>query len=103
MSRLLTVTFTTAAFDRSSSQLFEASPYRVATKGPPSSFVQHDACAPSWHNLPHHRTCGIRRLRKVEPFAAGGSILFRHKGFAARQVSVSASPSSDPAKLSRSW
>ena len=35
-----TITFTTAAFNRSSLWLFEASPYRVAPKGPPSSLVQ---------------------------------------------------------------
>jgi len=44
-----TGTFTTAAFDRSSFRLFEASPYRAASKGPPSSFVQHGAVAPSCH------------------------------------------------------
>src|SRR5258708_34952543 len=37
MSRLLTMTFTTAAFDRSSSWQFEASSYKAAPKGPPSS------------------------------------------------------------------
>ena len=45
--RLLTMTFTTAAFGRSSSWLFEASPYRATPKDLPSSFVQHDAFAPS--------------------------------------------------------
>jgi hypothetical protein len=40
--RLLTMTFTTAAFGRSSPWLFDASPYRAAPKGRPSSFVQHD-------------------------------------------------------------
>src|SRR6202007_190949 len=35
------MTFTTAAFDRSSSWRFEAFPYRTAPKGPPSSLVQH--------------------------------------------------------------
>ena len=34
------MTFTTAAFGRSSSWLFEASPYRAAPKGLPSSFAQ---------------------------------------------------------------
>ena len=34
------MTFTTAAFDRSSSWRFEAFPYRTAPKGPPSSLVQ---------------------------------------------------------------
>jgi hypothetical protein len=38
--RLLTMTFTTAAFGRSSSWLFEASPYRATPKGLPSSFAQ---------------------------------------------------------------
>jgi len=47
LSRLLTITFTTAAFDRSSLWQFEASPYRAASKGPPSSFVQRDAFASS--------------------------------------------------------
>ena len=35
-----TITFTTAAFDRSSLWLFEASPYRATPKGQPSSLVQ---------------------------------------------------------------
>jgi hypothetical protein len=34
------ITFTTAALDRSSLWLFEASPYRATPKGQPSSFVQ---------------------------------------------------------------
>ena len=42
-SRLLTVTFTTAAFDRSSSWLFEACSYKPASKGLPSSPAQHRA------------------------------------------------------------
>jgi hypothetical protein len=42
-----TITFTTAAFDRSSLWLFEASPYRATPKGQPSSLVQHDAFASS--------------------------------------------------------
>jgi hypothetical protein len=46
----LTMTFTTAAFDRSSSSRFEASSYKAAPKGPPPSLVQQDACAPSCHN-----------------------------------------------------
>ena len=45
MPRLLTMTFTTAAFDRSSSWQFEASSYKAAPKGPPSSHVQHSAFA----------------------------------------------------------
>jgi len=47
MPRLLTGTFTTAAFVRSSFRQFEASPYRAAPKGPPSSSVQQNAFA-SW-------------------------------------------------------
>src|SRR5260221_970657 len=43
MPRLLTGTFTTAAFDRSSFRQFGASPYRATPKGPPSSFAQHGA------------------------------------------------------------
>ena len=45
--RLLTITFTTATFDRSSLWLFEAAPYRATPKGHPSSFVQLDAFASS--------------------------------------------------------
>ena len=47
LSCLLTITFTTTAFDRSSLWQFEASPYRATSKGLPSSFVQHDAFASS--------------------------------------------------------
>jgi hypothetical protein len=43
MPRLLTMTFTTTVFGRSSSWRFEAFPCRTAPKGPPSSPVQHDA------------------------------------------------------------
>jgi hypothetical protein len=35
------MTLTTAAFDRSSSWQFEASPYKATSKGPPSSLMQH--------------------------------------------------------------
>src|SRR5664279_4021673 len=48
---LLTTTFTTAAFDRSSLWLFGASPCRATPRGLPSSFVQHEAHASSWHKL----------------------------------------------------
>jgi hypothetical protein len=51
LPRLLTMTLTTAAFDRSSSWQFEASPYKATSKGPPSSLVQHGEYTPSWHNL----------------------------------------------------
>jgi len=40
--RLLTETFTTAAFDRSSFRQFAASSHKAAAKGLPSSFAQHD-------------------------------------------------------------
>ena len=43
MPRLLTGTFTTAAFARSSFRQFEASPYRAAPKALPSSFAQPGA------------------------------------------------------------
>ena len=46
---LLTTTFTTAALDRSSLWLFGASPCRATPRGLPSSFVQHEAHASSWH------------------------------------------------------
>jgi hypothetical protein len=45
------VTFTTAAFVRSSSRLFEASSYQAAPKGLPSSFAQRDAFASSRHTI----------------------------------------------------
>jgi hypothetical protein len=69
-SRLLTITFTTAAFDRSSLWLFEASPYRTAPKGPPSSFVQHDAFA--WIS----QNAGLTPFAFYNPFdvAAGQQI-----------------------------
>ena len=49
LSRLLTITFTTAAFDRSSSWLFEAFPYRTAPKDLPSSWtlIGSDSILPS--------------------------------------------------------
>src|SRR5262249_14618738 len=43
LPRLLTMTFSTAVFGRSSSWRFGASSYKAAPKGPPSSLVQHDA------------------------------------------------------------
>jgi hypothetical protein len=47
LPRLLTMTFTTAAFDRSSSWQFEASSYKAAPEGLPPSLAQHDASASS--------------------------------------------------------
>src|SRR5215831_8812591 len=59
MSRLLTTTFTTADFVRSSLRLFEAFSYKTAPKGPPSSFIQHNAqrvflTQPLLQRLAHH-------------------------------------------------
>jgi len=45
----------------------------------------------------------IGRFSKLSPCGPEVRVIVRHKGFAALQVSVSASPSSEPAKLSRSW
>jgi hypothetical protein len=53
-SRLLTMTFTTAAFDRSSSWLFEACSYKPASKGLPPSPVQHRALTSSFLTQPLH-------------------------------------------------
>ena len=47
MSRLLTITFITVAFDHSNLWQFETSPYRAVPKGRPSSSVPHDAFASS--------------------------------------------------------
>src|SRR5215467_7236907 len=54
--------------------------------------------------LPHHPACGSAPGGSVRlsPDGPEGRFVFRHKGFATRQVSVSASPSSEPVKLSRS-
>src|SRR6516162_9328019 len=53
--------------------------------------------------LPHHPACGSAPGGSVRlgPCGPEGRFVFRHKGFAARLVSVSASPSSEPVKLSR--
>jgi len=53
--------------------------------------------------LPHHPACGSAPGGSVRlgPGGPEGRFVFRHKGFAARLVSVSASPSSEPVKLSR--
>src|SRR5258708_40101932 len=55
-TRLLTITFTTAVFGRSSLWQFEPHPYRPTPKGLPSSLVQHDALASSCHNHPEPLT-----------------------------------------------
>src|SRR6267378_2786938 len=57
------MTFTTAAFDRSSSWRFEAFPYRTAPKGPPSSLVQHGTLASSGSC---HRTKAAASRRELE-------------------------------------
>jgi hypothetical protein len=66
LPRLLTMTLTTAAFDRSSSWLFEASPYKATPKGPPSSLIQHGAFAPSWHNLSTRREQTVQKALLVK-------------------------------------
>ena len=53
-SRLLTMTFTTAAFDRSSSWLFEACFCKPASKGLPSSPAQHHALTSVFLTQPLH-------------------------------------------------
>jgi hypothetical protein len=55
-SRLLTMTFTTAAFDRSSSWLFEACSYKSASKDLPSSPAQHRALTSAFLTQPLHRS-----------------------------------------------
>jgi len=57
-SRLLTMTFTTAAFDRSSSWLFEACFCKPASKGLPSSPVQHHAPKSAFLTQPLLRIAG---------------------------------------------
>src|ERR1700726_1157263 len=51
---------------------------------------------------PPYRRVRIRRFSKLSPDGPEVRVVVRHKGFAALQVSVSASPSSEPVKLSRS-
>src|SRR6266851_5098393 len=51
---------------------------------------------------PPYKRVRIRRFSKLSPCGPEVRVVVRHKGFAARQVSVSASPSSEPVKLSRS-
>src|SRR6266508_3546981 len=69
--RLLTTTFSTTAFDRSTLWRFEASSCKATPKDLPSSHVQHGASAPSWHNvhqplIDHKRlVCRIRRRHPV--------------------------------------
>jgi len=61
------MTFTTAAFDRSSSWQFEASSYTATPRGHPSSLLQHDARASSWHN--QTRTSSLGAARPLPPSA----------------------------------
>ena len=51
---------------------------------------------------PPYKRVRIRRFSELSPCGLEVRVVVRHKGFAALQVSVSASPSSEPAKLSRS-
>src|SRR5215472_12874976 len=63
-SRLLTMTFTTAAFDRSSSWLFEACFCKPASKGLPSSPAQHHAPTSAFLTQPRADPCErIARIR----------------------------------------
>jgi hypothetical protein len=62
-SRLLTMTFTTAAFGRSSSWLFEACSYQPASKGLPSSSAQHRAPLSAFLTQPLHRSQCSSRYR----------------------------------------
>src|ERR1019366_1592846 len=79
MPRLLTGTFTTAAFDRSSFRQFEASPYRAAPKGPPSSFAQHAAFR--GFLTQRLRFTGTRRLTCTPPRPREkGTFLFCREG-----------------------
>src|SRR5215469_6823660 len=64
--RPLTITFTTAVFDRSSLWQFEAFPYTTAPKGLPSSFVQRDALASSSHNHLHQVESRIFAFQHAE-------------------------------------
>ena len=47
--------------------------------------------------LPHRMRVRTGRFRKIEPVWPEGRFVVRHKGFATRPVTVSASPSSEPA------
>jgi hypothetical protein len=61
------MTFTTAAFDRSSSWQFEASSYTATPKGQPSSLVQHDAAEGSGERVPRQQpgACPSQPLNNV--------------------------------------
>jgi len=51
---------------------------------------------------PPYMRVRIRRFSELSPRGPELRVVVRHKGFATLQVSVSASPSSEPVKLSRS-
>jgi hypothetical protein len=57
---------------------------------------------PSSPPTPPYMRVRIRRFSELSPRGPEVRGVVRHKGFAALQVSVSASPSSEPVKLSRS-
>jgi len=73
-SRLLTMTFTTAAFDRSSSWLFEACFCKPASKGLPSSPAQHHAPTSAFLTQPP------RQISCSRP-ASGKLVLTCRQGF----------------------
>jgi hypothetical protein len=66
-SRLLTVTFTTAVFDRSSSWLFGACSYKPAPKGLPPSLVQHRAQKRAFLTQPLHGSGGAALPHQMLP------------------------------------
>src|ERR1700692_4585548 len=92
-------------------------PLRFTNPSPPSGWVgdfHPQAIDPARHNrdrgsshllappTPPYRRVRIRRFSKLSPCGPEVRVVVRHKSFATRQVSVSASPSSEPVKLSRS-
>src|SRR5664279_5943952 len=78
MPRLLTGTFTTAAFVRSSFRQFGASPYRAAPKDLPSSFAQHGAIRAFLthrHLYPGHRIASNQVSAMLFPESGGAPVL----------------------------
>jgi|SRR6516225_2370944 len=83
------MTFTTAAFDRSSSWLFEAFPYRTAPKDLPSSLVQHNALRvffdTTLHSILFSGTSSL--LRVIPPLCSASELSaswVRHLDFSVR-------------------
>jgi Zn-dependent protease with chaperone function len=78
--------------------------YDPWSKGQRPEFVNRhrgDGC-PSSPATPPYMRVRIRRFSELSPRGPEVRVVVRHKGFAALQVSVSASPSSEPVKLNRS-